>query len=53
MSIPLISVALSVYNDELFLPAAIESVLGQTFEDFEFLIVNDGSSDRSGAIIAD
>ena len=53
MDIPRISVALSVYNDELFLPAAIESILGQNFEDFEFLIVDDGSTDRSGAIIAD
>ena len=53
MDIPRISVALSVHNDELFLPAAIESILGQSFGDFEFLIVNDGSSDRSGAIIDD
>jgi hypothetical protein len=53
MSIPRISVALSVHNDEHFLPAAIESILGQDFGDFEFLIVNDGSTDRSGAIIDD
>lgn len=53
MSEPRISVAMSVYNDDAFLGAAIESVLAQDFGDFEFLIVDDGSSDRSGAIIDD
>lgn len=42
---------MSVYNGEAFLAAAVESILAQTFEDFEFLIVNDGSKDRSAAII--
>lgn len=42
---------MSVYNSEAFLAAAIESIRAQTFEDFEFLIVNDGSKDRSAAII--
>jgi glycosyltransferase involved in cell wall biosynthesis len=51
MRIPAISVAMSVYNGERFLAPAIESVLAQTFEDFEFLILNDGSDDRSAAII--
>lgn len=40
-----------VYNGERFLAATIESVLKQTYTDFEFLIVNDGSSDRSEEII--
>ena len=48
---PRVSVAMSVYNNAPFLPQAIESILGQTFADFEFLIVDDGSTDGSGAII--
>ena len=48
---PQVSVLMSVYNGERWLTEAIESVLNQTFNDFEFLIVNDGSTDESGAII--
>lgn len=51
MPIPAISVAMSVYNGEQFLAIAIESILEQTFTDFEFLILNDGSIDSSAAII--
>jgi len=51
MNRPSISVAMSVYNGERFLAEAIESILAQTFGDFEFLILNDGSSDDSAAII--
>jgi glycosyltransferase involved in cell wall biosynthesis len=40
-----------VYNAEAYLRPAIESILTQTFTDFEFLIVNDGSTDRSAEII--
>lgn len=50
---PAVSVALSVYNGERFLGSAIESVLAQSFTDFEFLILDDGSGDASPAIIAD
>jgi len=49
-SVPSISVAMSVYNGERFLAAAIESVLAQTFGDFEFLILDDGSRDATRAI---
>lgn len=49
--IPQLSVILCVYNNAPYLPAAIESICGQTFGDFEFLIVNDGSTDGSGEII--
>lgn len=42
---------MSVYNGERFLAPAIESVLGQTFGDFEFLILDDGSADGTAAII--
>ena len=50
---PAISVAMSVYNAAPYLRAAIESILAQSFTDFEFLIVDDGSTDGSPAIIAD
>ena len=51
MKNPKISVVMSVYNGELFLREAIESILCQTFADFEFIIINDGSSDNSEEII--
>lgn len=51
MPSPAISVAMSVYNGERYLAAAIESVLAQDFADFEFLIVDDGSTDASAHII--
>lgn len=51
MSIPLISVIMPVYNSEKYLRASIESVLNQSNGDFEFIIVNDGSSDNSKNIL--
>lgn len=48
---PKISVIMPNYNDAEFLPQAIESVLAQTFIDFEFIIIDDGSSDDSWDII--
>ena len=48
---PEISVILPVFNSEEFIGKAIESVLAQTFEDFELIIVNDGSTDSSKDII--
>lgn len=42
---------MSVYNSERYLRAAVESVLAQTFREFEFLIVDDGSTDDSPAIL--
>ena len=48
---PAITVAMGVYNNAPHLRLAIESILSQSFGDFEFLIVNDGSKDGSGDII--
>jgi hypothetical protein len=47
---PQVSVLLTAYNRERYIAASIESVLGQTFRDFEVLIVDDGSTDRTVAI---
>ncbi len=44
---------MSVHNGQSYLAEAIDSILGQTFADFEFLIVDDGSIDGSAAILAD
>jgi glycosyltransferase involved in cell wall biosynthesis len=46
-----ISVVLATYNAEKYLKEAIDSVLSQTFGDFEFVIVNDGSTDSTSEII--
>ena len=46
-----ISVLMSVYNGEALLSKSIKSVLNQSFKEFEFIIVNDGSSDGSDKII--
>ena len=40
-----------VYQAETWLPAALESALGQTFEDFELIAIDDGSTDKSGEIL--
>ena len=50
-SYPLISVVMSVYNSQAYLGQAIESILGQSFSNFELIIVNDGSTDDSQKII--
>lgn len=49
---PKISVVMPVWNGEKFLQAAIESVLKQSFADFEFVIVDDGSTDGTRDILA-
>ena len=47
---PLVSVIIPVYNTEQYLPRCLDSVLCQSFTDFELLLIDDGSSDGSGAI---
>lgn len=46
-----VSVLISVYNGEAHLQEAVESILGQTFSDFEFVIVDDGSTDSTWQIL--
>jgi len=48
---PKITVLMPVYNGEKYLKEAIESILNQTFSDFEFLIIDDGSTDGSVGVI--
>lgn len=48
---PLISVIMSVYNGEEYLRESIESILTQSFKNFEFIVINDGSTDNSLQII--
>lgn len=48
---PLVSVLMSVYNGERYLSQSIESILNQSFSDFEFIIIDDGSSDSSWEIL--
>ncbi|MDB5252647.1 MAG: glycosyltransferase [Flaviaesturariibacter sp.] len=51
MKSPTVSVILPVFNADRFLREAIDSVLGQTFTDFELLVINDGSTDGSESLI--
>ena len=51
VSKPAVSVVMSVFNGERFLAEAIESILNQSFRDFEFVIINDGSTDRTASIL--
>jgi glycosyltransferase involved in cell wall biosynthesis len=47
---PLLSIIIPVYNAEKFLKRCIDSMLNQSFKDFELILVNDGSTDSSGEI---
>ena len=51
MNPPLVSVIMSVYNAEKFLNSAIESITNQTFTDFEFIIIEDCSTDKTLEIL--
>ncbi|MBP7177347.1 MAG: glycosyltransferase [Thermoclostridium sp.] len=49
---PKVSVVMCVWNGEKHLSEAINSILGQTFKDFEFIIVNDGSTDETEKVLS-
>jgi len=51
MPTPRVSILMSVYDGEMYLDEAIQSVLNQTFSDFEFIVINDGSTDDTARII--
>ncbi|MBI3866299.1 MAG: glycosyltransferase family 2 protein [Planctomycetia bacterium] len=53
MNVPRISVVMSVYNGQRHLRRAVESILRQTSANFEFIIVNDGSTDDSRVILGE
>jgi glycosyltransferase involved in cell wall biosynthesis len=53
MTSPRLTVLMPVYNAEAYVAAATESILAQTFRDFEFLIIDDGSTDNSLAVITE
>ena len=47
----MISVVIPLYNKESFITETIQSVLNQTFADFELILINDGSTDKSEAVV--
>jgi hypothetical protein len=52
VDVPEVSVIIPVYNGEAFIEQALESVFEQTFQDFEILVINDGSTDGTEARLA-
>lgn len=48
---PKVSVIIPVYNAERFIKETVESILAQTYQDFEIVVINDGSTDKSAEII--
>lgn len=48
---PLVSVIMPVYNVEAYLRESLDSIIGQTMSDFEFICIDDGSTDSSGSIL--
>ena len=46
MHIPAVSIIVPVYKAEAFLERCVDSILGQSFQDFELILVDDGSPDN-------
>ncbi|MBR9832945.1 glycosyltransferase family 2 protein [bacterium] len=51
--IPLVSVIIPCFNAEKYIRYAVESILNQTYKNIEVIVINDGSNDNTGAILAD
>jgi glycosyltransferase involved in cell wall biosynthesis len=51
MPVPAVSVVVPLYNKALYIRRCLESILQQTFADFEVVVIDDGSTDESGAIV--
>ena len=51
INFPRVSVVMSVHNAEKYLREAVDSILAQTFTDFEFIIIDDGSTDTTPKIL--
>jgi len=49
--LPKVSVLLPVYHGERYIVASIESILKQSYSDFELIVINDGSTDRTGSLL--
>ena len=52
MSTPNVCVLIPAYNAEKYIAAALDSVYAQTYSDFEVIVVDDGSDDETGAVVA-
>ncbi|MEO1997520.1 MAG: glycosyltransferase family A protein, partial [Planctomycetaceae bacterium] len=53
MTSPCVSVVMSVYNNATTVGYAVDSILAQSFSDFELIVIDDGSKDGSGKVLAD
>ena len=52
IAVPIVSIIMPVYNKEKYLPEVLEAFISQSFENWEMIIINDGSTDQSASILA-